>query len=51
MIDAQRHMVEKGKGTIVIVQGKVRACHYCAAYAICTQKDALHRSGLLPPKP
>ena len=51
MIEAQRHMVEKGKGTIVIVQGKVRACHYCAAYAICTQKDALHRSGLLPSKP
>ena len=51
MIEAQRHMAEKGKGTIVIVQGKVRACHYCAAYAICTQKDALHRSGLLPPKP
>lgn len=37
--DANKHRAEKGKGVVVMVPGKVKACSYCKAFSICTQKD------------
>lgn len=37
--EAQRFMIEKGKGTIVTVEGSPKACGYCDAFEICKQKD------------
>lgn len=38
--DAQAYMASKGgKGVIVEVPGMVKACGYCPAFNICTQKD------------
>lgn len=39
MIEARKHMAEKGKGTILAVPGEVKRCAYCAAFPICKQKD------------
>jgi hypothetical protein len=36
---ARAHVAEKGKGVIVEVPGKARACAYCQAAILCTQKD------------
>jgi hypothetical protein len=33
------HQTQAGKGTVVTVPGVVRACGYCPAFTICTQKD------------
>lgn len=38
MADAQLHLQDKGKGTIVTVKGEVKACEYCAAFAVCEQR-------------
>jgi len=35
----------KGQGVIVTKQGEVKACKYCAAFPVCSQKDALVASG------
>ena len=37
--DANKHRAEKGKGVVIMVPGKVKACSYCKAFSICTQKD------------
>lgn len=37
--EAQRFMMEKGKGVIITVEGKPKACGYCDAFEICKQKD------------
>ncbi len=38
--DALIHQSTKGKGTVITVPGRVKACSYCPAFTICTQKDA-----------
>lgn len=37
--EAQKHMIEKGKGVVIRVEGKPKACGYCDAFEICKQKD------------
>lgn len=37
--EAQRFFAEKGKGIIITVEGKPKACGYCDAFEICKQKD------------
>lgn len=39
LAEAQKHMMEKGKGTVVTVPGTPKRCGYCSAFPICTQKD------------
>lgn len=39
-LQANLFMREKGKGVVIEVPGKVKACSYCAAFPICSQKDA-----------
>lgn len=36
-----------GVGIIKTVPGEVKACHYCQAFMVCQQKDALIRAGRL----
>lgn len=36
---AQAMVLEKGKGIVVTVEGKPKACGYCEAFEICKQKD------------
>lgn len=39
-MEAKKHLSEKGhKGVVKEVPGKVKACSYCPAFALCTQKD------------
>lgn len=35
---AQQHMLEKGKGVVVPVEGQPKACGYCDAFEICEQR-------------
>ena len=35
---AQQHMLEKGKGVVVPVEGSPKACGYCDAFDICEQR-------------
>lgn len=37
--EAQEYVAAKGKGVIIEIPGKVKACGYCPAFPICTQKD------------
>lgn len=37
--EANAHCGEKGKGVVITVPGQVKACSYCPAFPICTQKD------------
>ena len=37
--EAQRHLLEKGKGTILTVLGTPKACGYCEGFEACKQKD------------
>lgn len=43
--EAYVHLNKMGKGVIKDVPGQVTACRYCAAFAVCTQKDALVSAG------
>ena len=44
--DARLRLIEDGSvGVVREVPGQVTACKYCPAFAACTQKDALIRSG------
>ena len=44
--DAMAHQANEGNVGIVIEKpGQVKACAYCAGFALCTQKDALIASG------
>lgn len=36
---ANAHLSSAGKGVVVLVPGKVKACGYCFAFPICKQKD------------
>lgn len=46
--DAYIRMSEDGNvGVITEVPGRVMACHYCPAFALCTQKDRLVNEGSL----
>ena len=44
---AHEHMGNKGKGIVIDVPGKVKACNYCEGFSACTQKDEYIRAGLL----
>jgi len=37
--EAYAHKAKAGKGVIIEVPGKVKACSYCPVFDICTQKD------------
>ena len=37
--DATAFQASAGKGVVITTPGKVKACGYCPAFAICTQKD------------
>ena len=39
MIEARKHVADKGKGIIIAVPGEVKRCGYCPAFPICKQKD------------
>lgn len=39
LTEATKFRAEKGVGTIITVPGKAKACAYCPAAPICTQKD------------
>ena len=46
--EAYMHMSTKGhKGKVVEFPGTVKACQYCSAFAVCSQKDQLVMSGQL----
>lgn len=45
--EAEQFRQEKGKGAIKMIEGKVKACNYCAGFEMCTQKDEYLNSGLL----
>lgn len=47
--DANNHRAREGKGVVVEVPGEVKACRYCNAYPICTQKDDLIADGSFKP--
>jgi len=39
LAEANAFMAEKGKGIVITVPGQVKACGYCPAFPICSQKD------------
>lgn len=43
--DAQLHQITQGVGIVVEKPGVVKACHYCPAFHLCTQKDTLIAAG------
>lgn len=45
--EAMMHQASKGVGIVKEVKGKARACLYCSAFAVCTQKDRLIQQGIL----
>jgi hypothetical protein len=45
LADARMHQATVGFGAIKEVPGRVKACGYCAGFALCTQKDTLIASG------
>jgi len=48
LLEAHSRLVEDGNvGVVVEVPGEVVACKYCAAFPVCTQKDALIADGSL----
>lgn len=44
---AAAHKAKAGKGEVVEVKGKIKACRYCKAFTLCTQKDKYLLSGQL----
>ncbi len=38
--EANIHKAQRGVGVVLTVPGKVKACGYCKAFSICTQKDS-----------
>jgi hypothetical protein len=44
-----RYIEDGSRGVIREVPGQARACHYCAAFPLCRQKDALLAAGDLLP--
>ena len=47
MIEASTHMVKAGKGIVLPVVGKARACNYCLGRHICSQYQSLLNQGLI----
>lgn len=47
LAEANSFVLEKGKGIVKEVKGQARACNYCPAFAICSQKDFLVERGEL----
>lgn len=46
--EAQKRLIDDGGvGVILTVPGEVKACHYCDAFSVCSQKDALIQEGSL----
>jgi hypothetical protein len=39
LAEANQFKAEKGKGVVLTIPGQVKACSYCPAFPICTQKD------------
>lgn len=37
--DAEKYRIDKGKGVVIEVPGKPKACDYCPAFSLCTQKN------------
>jgi hypothetical protein len=38
-VEANKMLLEKGKGVVITVEGNPKACGYCDAFEICKQKD------------
>lgn len=47
LLDANAFKMEKGKGIVISVPGMVKACKYCPAFEVCTQKDRYIADGTL----
>lgn len=45
LAEASQFRAEKGKGAVKVAKGKVKACNYCNAKNICSQRNALVASG------
>jgi hypothetical protein len=45
--EAENRRNGKGKGVVIPVMGKVRACNYCDGFMACKQKDEYVRNGTL----
>jgi len=45
--EAAAEQAKRGKGVIVEIPGDVKRCHFCPAFPVCTQKDALIADGSL----
>jgi hypothetical protein len=41
LVEARLHQATVGTGAVKEVPGQVKACTYCAGFAMCTQKDSL----------
>jgi len=39
LAEANQFKADKGKGIVLTIPGKVKACNYCVAFDICKQKD------------
>lgn len=46
-LEAMNYRATKGVGIVTTVPGKVAACNYCPAFAVCKQKDTYIEQGLL----
>lgn len=46
-LEANRHKIKAGKGEVVKVDGKARACNYCGGFNICEQRKQLSATGAL----
>ena len=44
--EAAAHRAEKGKGVVIEVPGAVKACAYCPAFTVCSQKDLYEHEGI-----
>lgn len=44
---AMQHKANEGKGVVLVVPGLAKACAYCAAFQVCSQKDYLMETGQL----
>jgi hypothetical protein len=46
-LSAHTHLANMGKGIVLEVKGKAKACNYCSANPICLQAESLRQQGLL----
>lgn len=45
--EALQFKADKGKGVVLYVQGKAKACNYCSGRNLCSQADRMAEAGLL----